>query len=69
MTYEEFGKKVGEVVTELRRTKPEEIVLVHHDDGDGLSSAAITKTALEREGYTVKPLCLEKIYPEVIAET
>lgn len=66
MTYKEFGKKVGEAISELKRTKPREIILVHHDDGDGLCSAAITKTALEREGYLVKPFCLEKIYPEVI---
>ena len=67
MTYEEFGKKVGKAISELKRTKTKEIVLVHHDDGDGLCSAAITKTALEREDYLVKPLCLEKIYPEVIS--
>jgi len=66
MAYEEFGRKVGEAISELRRTKPKEILLIHHDDGDGLCSAAITKAALEREGYTVKLLCLEKIYPEVI---
>jgi len=66
MTYEEFGKKIGEAISELKQTKPKKIILVHHDDGDGLCSAAITKTTLEREGYTVKPLCLEKIYPEVI---
>lgn len=66
MTYEEFGRKVGEAISELKQTKPKEILLVHHDDGDGLCSAAITKTALEREGYTIQSLCLEKIYPEVI---
>ena len=53
MTHEEFGKKVGEAISELKQTKSKEIILVHHDDGDGLCSAAITKTALEREGYTV----------------
>jgi len=66
MGYEDFGKKVGVAISELKRTKPKEILLVHHDDADGLSSAAITKEALEREGYGVKTFCLEKVYPEVI---
>jgi single-stranded DNA-specific DHH superfamily exonuclease len=66
MGYEEFGKRVGTAISELRQTRPKEIVLVHHDDADGLCSAAITKAALEREGYGVKTFCLEKIYPEVI---
>ena len=66
MIHEEFGKKVGTAISELKRRKPREIVLVHHDDADGLCSAAVVKAALEREDYGVKTFCLEKIYPEVI---
>jgi len=66
MKHEEFGKKVGATISELKQTKPQEIILVHHDDADGLCSAAVVKAALEREGYGVKTFCLEKIYPEVI---
>jgi len=68
MNYEDFGKKVGIAISELKRTKPKEILLVHHDDADGLSSAAVTKEALEREDYRVKTFCLEKVYPEVIED-
>jgi len=64
MSYEEFGKKVGTAISELRQTKPMKIVLVHHDDADGICSAAVTKSALEREGYGVMTFCLEKVYPE-----
>jgi len=66
MNHEEFGKKVATAISELKQEKPKEIILVHHDDADGLCSAAITKAALEREGYGVRTFCLEKIYPEVI---
>ena len=66
MSYEEFGQKVGTAISELRQTKPMKIVLVHHDDADGLCSAAVTKAALEREGYGVRTFCLEKVYPEVV---
>lgn len=48
--------------------KSRQVTLVHHDDADGLSSAAITKTALERDGFKVKTFCLEKMYPEVVEE-
>lgn len=66
MNYEDFGKKAGVAISELKQTKPKEILLVHHDDADGLSSAAVTKASLEREDYGVKTFCLEKVYPEVI---
>jgi single-stranded DNA-specific DHH superfamily exonuclease len=66
MSFEDFGRKVGKAILELKQTKPREIIVVHHDDADGLCSGAIMKTALEREGYKVKAFCLEKVYPEVI---
>jgi len=61
-----FGKKVATAISELRQEKPSEVILVHHDDADGLCSAAITQASLEREGYGVKTFCLEKMYQEVI---
>ena len=66
MRHEEFGKKVATAISELRQEKPKETILVHHDDADGLCSAAITKATLDREGYGVRAFCLEKTYPEVI---
>lgn len=68
MSFQEFTKQANTAISELRKAKTESIVLVHHDDADGLCSGAITKAALEREGYRVKPFCLEKIYPEVVED-
>ena len=68
MSFEEFGEKAATAISELRKTKTKEIVLVHHDDADGLCSGAIMKAALEREGYKVKAFCLEKVYPEVVED-
>lgn len=48
--------------------KSRQVTLVHHDDADGLSSGAVIKTALERDGFKVKTFCLEKMYPEVVEE-
>jgi single-stranded DNA-specific DHH superfamily exonuclease len=68
VSFEEFGKKAATTISELRKTKTKEIVLVHHDDADGLCSGAIMKATLEREGYKVKAFCLEKVYPEVVED-
>jgi len=68
MSFEEFGKKVATAISELKKAKTRGIVLVHHDDADGLCSGAIMKAALEREGYKVKAFCLEKIYPEIVED-
>jgi len=69
MSLATFEMKAANAIQELRKIKPrEEITLVHHDDADGLSSGAIMKTALEREGFGVKAFCLEKIYPEVVED-
>jgi single-stranded DNA-specific DHH superfamily exonuclease len=40
-------EKVGTAISELKQVKPQEIILVHHDDADGLCSAAVVKAALE----------------------
>ncbi|MGQ9530234.1 MAG: DHH family phosphoesterase [Candidatus Bathycorpusculaceae bacterium] len=53
---------------ELEAKKPKEAIVIHHDDADGLCSAAITKRALEREGIKPKTFCLEKVYTEVIED-
>jgi RecJ-like exonuclease len=66
MTLEDYGKKVSSAISELRKMQAMEVTLIYHDDADALCSCAITKTALEREGYKVKAFCLEKVYPEVI---
>jgi single-stranded-DNA-specific exonuclease len=68
MQLEEFKKKANQAITGLRAAKPNEATIVHHDDADGLCSAAITKRALELEGIKAKTFCLEKIYPEVIED-
>lgn len=66
MSFERFERESLDVISEIKDQAPVEILVVHHDDADGLCSASIIKAMAEREGYAVKLLCLEKIYPEVI---
>ncbi|HKZ94410.1 MAG TPA: DHH family phosphoesterase [Candidatus Bathyarchaeia archaeon] len=66
MGFREFEKKAAEAIAELRKPGAKEILIVHHDDADGLCSAAIMKATMEREGFKVRAFCLEKVYGEVV---
>jgi single-stranded DNA-specific DHH superfamily exonuclease len=68
MQLEDFKSKANQAITELKAVKPKEAIIVHHDDADGLCSAAMTKKTLEREGIKAKTFCLEKVYTEVIED-
>lgn len=68
MLPQEFNVLAKRAIEKLKEYKAAQALLVHHDDADGLCSAAIIKMALEKEGYAVKTICLEKVYPGVIAD-
>lgn len=68
MQLQGFNQKAGKAIAELKMQKSEKAIVVHHDDADGLCSAAIVKRALERENIQVETFCLEKIYREVIED-
>jgi len=61
-----FEARVGEVRDRLAELGVREVMLVHHDDADGLTAAAATKAALERLGLSVRLICLEKLFPGVV---
>jgi single-stranded-DNA-specific exonuclease len=68
VSFEDFEDKASAAILELKSLRPKDVTLVHHDDADGLSSGAVMKTALEREGFVVNTFCLEKIYFEVVED-
>jgi hypothetical protein len=43
-------------------------LVFHHDEADGLTSAALAKLALGRAGLAAELVCLDKLYPEVAAD-
>ncbi len=43
-----------------------DVLLFHHNDTDGITSAAILVTSFKRAGYVVSRFALEKPYPEVL---
>ncbi len=44
-----------------------EVTVVHHNDADGLTSAAALQAALSRAGFSVRRVCIERVHPPVVA--
>ncbi|MBC7130242.1 DHH family phosphoesterase [Candidatus Bathyarchaeota archaeon] len=68
MDVQAFRVTAKQAIEKLMKYGEKEVLLIHHDDADGLCSAAIIKKALERENFKVETLCLEKAYPQVLTE-
>ena len=51
---------------ERLRAEDKNVILVHHNDSDGISSAAVLETALTRDGFTVERIPLERVHPPII---
>ncbi len=68
MSLQDFDRYVTNVISILKKEMPKEVIIIHHDDADGLCSAAITQKALEREGVKAETFCLEKVYKEIIRD-
>jgi len=66
MPYEQFQKVIAECALTFRASAKRNVLLLHHNDTDGLSSGAILSKALERMRLHVRRYCLEKPYPQVI---
>ena len=63
---DELARAVEKAIETLDEWPHKTIHLFHHNDADGLSSGAILLCALERAGFEVKRICLEKPYPAVL---
>ncbi|MGY4706852.1 DHH family phosphoesterase [Candidatus Bipolaricaulota sp. J31] len=62
----EYIAALREAFAELER-RGREVVLVHHNDADGLASAAVLETALARKGFRVTRIPLERVHPPINA--
>ena len=49
-----------------RSIKPRGVILVHHNDTDGLTAGSICARMFERDGTRLSRYCLEKPYPEAL---
>ncbi len=64
----DFQNRLGSAVSAVRESGIKEAVVLHHDEADGLTSAALTKLALSSLGLNTRLICLDKLYPEVVKD-
>jgi hypothetical protein len=61
----EYIAALEEGLSALVGTGKRDVVVVHHNDADGLSSAAVLLVALSRAGYHVERITLERVHPPI----
>lgn len=66
MSKENFIEEIRKSI-HLMRAAGSEVALVHHNDADGLTSAAVLETALTRAGFSVHRICIERVHPPIVA--
>lgn len=65
MAKEEYLAALEQGIAEMHKGGSE-ITLVHHNDADGLASAAVMQTALIRAQFSVRRVPLERVHPPII---
>jgi len=63
-----FQDRLDSAVSAVRESAIREAVVLHHDEADGITSAALTKLALSSLGLSARLICLDKLYPEVVKD-
>jgi len=63
---QEFAEKVKEMGEKLAEYTGEKVVVVHHNDADGICSAAILSKLFELLGFKVELICIEKVHPTIV---
>jgi hypothetical protein len=58
-----FTHQLNQAVDYFRRFFCRSVTVVHHNDTDGITSGAILKKALERQGCEVENLPIERVHP------
>jgi single-stranded-DNA-specific exonuclease len=63
-----FQTRLQHAASAVHESAIREAIVLHHDEADGLTSAALTKLALSSLGLETRLICLDKLYPEVVAD-
>lgn len=54
--------------SELFRSSTSKVLVIHHDDADGICSAAIALSAFESSGIKTGRVCIEKLHPTILSK-
>ena len=65
---ESFLNKLAQAKDTIVKSGLKDALILHHDEADGLCSAALTKIAIEKLGTETRLICLDKLYPEVVKD-
>src|SRR5438309_1670389 len=65
---ESFLNRLAQAKETIVQSGLKDAVILHHDEADGLCSAALTKIAIEKLGIETRLICLDKLYPEVVKD-
>jgi hypothetical protein len=63
---EQLRRILQEGARKVREYNSRDVVLLHHNDSDGLAAGAVLLKTFLRAGYQVERFALEKPYPEVL---
>jgi len=63
-----FLRRLAQAKETIVRSGLKDALILHHDEADGLCSAALTKLAIEKLGIETRLVCLDKLYPEVVKD-
>src|SRR6266852_3811485 len=63
-----FQNRLQAAASAVRESGIREAVVLHHDEADGLTSAALTKLSLSSLGIETRLICLDKLYPELVTD-
>jgi len=63
-----FLRRLAQAKETIVESGLKDAVILHHDEADGLCSAALTKIAIEKLGIDTRLICLDKLYPEVVRD-
>jgi hypothetical protein len=64
----QFWRVLQEGAKKVREYNSRDVILLHHNDSDGLAAGAVLLKTFQRAGYEVDRLALEKPYPEVLSK-
>ncbi len=63
-----FLRRLAQAKETIVQSGLKDAIILHHDEADGLCSAALTKIAIEKLGIETRLICLDKLYPEVVRD-
>ncbi len=64
MIPDDYVRDLEKAVDLLRRSR--DVIVVHHDDADGLAAGAIALSAASNAGLESRAICIEKMHPAIL---